>query len=58
MLEARSRQSPGNVTWQEKISVHSSPVHHMAAMRPHGKCMLLVFFLLINCEESLKKKFL
>lgn len=44
MLEARSRQSPGNVTWQEKISVHSSPVHHMAAMRPHGKCMLLVFF--------------
>ncbi|KAL0274255.1 UNVERIFIED_CONTAM: hypothetical protein PYX00_006723 [Menopon gallinae] len=37
MLEAKSHQSPGNVTWQEKISSHTSPIHHMAAMRPHGK---------------------
>lgn len=37
MLEACSCQSPGNVTWQGKISAYSPAVHHMAVMRPHGR---------------------
>lgn len=37
MLAACSCQSPGNVTWQGKNSVYSTTVHHMAAMRPHGR---------------------